>query len=126
MDPLRQDIKKLLDSCNSIILEKDDIIEILDGRVDKIIAKHRGEDEVFSQAISPREDMKDDGIIDTQQYSKEMAEQIITAFNQNYDEQAWRNIIDLRSKKSKKAKREVREFEEALAIAVQLRRQFNL
>jgi len=133
MDPLRQDIKRLMDSCNSIILEKDDLVEILDGRVDGVIAKHRGEDEVFSQVIvtdkpsvKPKEDMADNGVIDTQQYTLVMAEQIIRSFKNEYDEQAIQNVEDMRKKKSKKARRIVTDYDETLAIVNQLKKQFNL
>jgi len=133
MDPLRQDIKRLMDSCNSIILEKDDLVEILDGRVDGVIAKHRGEDEVFSQVIvtdkpsvKPKEDMADNGVIDTQQYTLVMAEQIIRSFENEYDEQAIQNVEDMRKKKSKKARRIVTDYDETLAIVNQLKKQFNL
>jgi len=151
MDILRSNVKKLLNAIPNPVLERVDIDELLDGRIDELIEKHRNEDRVFTEtlenaelepiddiiadinvpitdkpSVNAKEDMADNGVIDTQQYTIEMAQQIITAFEQNYDEQTVRNIEDLRRKKSKKARREVREFDEALAIVLQLKTQHNI
>jgi len=133
MDPLRNDVRKLVDSCNSIILERDDIIKILNGRVDEVITRHRNEDDTFSRVVADekrlataRLDMADDGVIDNQQYTKEFATQIITAFNQEYHKKAVKNIEDLRKKKSKASKEMVKDYDDSLALVNELKKQFNL
>jgi len=155
MDPLRQDVKRLMVECPAIILEHAELVELLDGYVDRVIEKHKAQDETFSRVIAEEEakepivsiepvqvlepvlitdqkpvdakqDMADNGVIDTQQYTLVMAQQIISAFENGYDEDVLKDIETLRTKKSKKARREVREYDETLAIVNQLKRQHNL
>lgn len=56
VDPLRQNLKRILDECPAVILENPDIEDLLDGRVDKIIEKEQHEDEVIDTALNEPED----------------------------------------------------------------------
>lgn len=126
MDPLRGEVKKLLEQVKSPILEREDIIDILDGRLEKVIDKHTREDLVYEQVIDQVEtsDMIDN--IDFENITIEQAKQIIYSFGLNYDEQAVKNIEDLRKKTSKKSKKIVKEYDDALAYVNKLKEQFDL
>lgn len=132
MDPLRGNIKRIMQLVDHLVLERDDIIEILDGRIDGVILKHKEESNIsefvsVQTPVTARLDMEDNGKIDTMQnYTRAMAVQMHNAFKQNYDMQSILNVEQLRTKTSKKAKSEVRDYDESVIMIQKLVTQFGL
>jgi len=54
VDVLRGNIKKLLDEIQFPILEREDILNLLDGYVDRVIKSHKDEDLKFEIPITPK------------------------------------------------------------------------
>lgn len=48
VDPLRQNINRFLDEIKHPLLEREDLLSLLDGRVDEVVKKHNDEDKVFN------------------------------------------------------------------------------
>ncbi|NIT99598.1 MAG: hypothetical protein GWN01_01230, partial [Nitrosopumilaceae archaeon] len=138
VDPLRGNFRRLLEAVKEPVLESEDIKNMLDGYVDRVIEKHQKEDKRVEAAKreaeiekkhgdTPRADMAKDGKIDdTTHYTKEIAEARIRAFEINYDEDTVKNIEDLRDKKSKKARKQVEEYDKEKATVEELKERFNL
>ena len=71
-----------------------------------------------------RNDMAEDGKIDQQPISREMAIQIVNSFYNEYDKQARQNIEDLRQRDpSNKA---IAEYDAKLSQITQLKKEFHL
>lgn len=141
VDPLRQDIKKLMSQVPQILIENEEMIEILDRRVDNVIKKHLDENYAVASIssdeypvnagkviLSAREDMEDDGEIDDEsQITKEMAKQLIYQFGLNYDEQTVKDLEQARSSKlSNKTSRRLKEYDEAKELIAKLKERFNI
>ena len=74
-----------------------------------------------------RKDMKEDGKIDKQELSKEMAIRIVGAIDQKYDDDNKKNIEDLRKRSdSKTSIKEVKEYDRAMAKRKELKEKFNI
>ena len=80
------------------------------------------------RAEPAREDMAEDGRIDDKiQISRLMAIQLVTSFNQNYDERSVSYIEDLRRRsKSNFARRIVDEYDEYRELVYELKARYNL
>lgn len=66
MDGLRADLKRLINECPSVVLERDDINILLNGRVQDLINRELKEDQTFSSTISfSDEDGRNDIITET-------------------------------------------------------------
>lgn len=142
VDPLRQDIKKLMSEVPQILIENEEMLEILDGRVDNVIKKHKDENMVVASInsdeypvnageviLSAREDMEDDGEIDNEdQITREMAQQLLYQFKLNYDEQTVKDLEQARKseKTSKKVSRRLQEYDEAKELIEKLKERFNI
>lgn len=142
VDPLRQDIKKLMSEVPQILIENEEMLEILDGRVDNVIKKHKDENMVVASIssdeypvnageviLSVREDMEDDGEIDNEdQITREMAQQLLYQFKLNYDEQTVKDLEQTRKseKTSKKVSRRLQEYDEAKELIEKLKERFNI
>lgn len=142
VDPLRQDIKKLMSEVPQILIENEEMLEILDGRVDNVIKKHKDENMVVASInsdeypvnageviLSAREDMEDDGEIDNEdQITREMAQQLLYQFKLNYDEQTVKDLEQARKseKTSKKVSRRLQEYDEAKDLIEKLKEKFNI
>jgi len=142
VDPLRQDIKKLMSEVPQILIENEEMLEILDGRVDNVIKKHKDENMVVASIssdeypvnageviLSAREDMEDDGEIDNEdQITREMAQQLLYQFKLNYDEQTVKDLEQARKseKTSKKVSRRLQEYDEAKELIEKLKEKFNI
>lgn len=145
VDPLRQDITKLMNEIPEFVVEYNEMKQILDGYVDQVIENHKHENmtiarmssdepvnsgeviiEHTSPALTPREDMEEDGDIDDEsQITKKMAQQIIKSFNENYDEQTVKNLEQARNTKhSKKTTRELKKYDEQKSLVERLKQRY--
>lgn len=139
MDPLRNDIKRLMREVPEILIENDDMTDLLDGRVDKVIENHKSENLTIASIsddepidagrviLSPREDMADDGEIDNQEITKVLAQAMIYQFNINYDVQTVKNLEQTRnSKQTKKTSRRLQEYDKQREQVTYLKKKYDL
>lgn len=71
-----------------------------------------------------REDMKADGKIDVQNISPNMAKQMMKSFEENFDNQVVKNILDLEQREGADNP-EVKDYKAALAIYTKLKKKYK-
>lgn len=76
--------------------------------------------------ITPREDMKHDGKIDTQNITKTVAEQIIKSFENNYDDGKVKEIESLRKRMFPKRTKGIKKYDRRLTQYLTLKAEFGL
>ena len=137
VDPLRTNLKKFLASCPDDFILRTAIDELLDNRIDSAINLQNDISTIRDSFIAKEnpaptsyaEEIANDAptytASDGVTYSKEAAEQFITAHNQSYDEGVRKQIEEVRGRVKKPTPR-MKKYDASIELCRELKRAFDL